>query len=213
MSRFTAIPSVPEGVGSEWQTVLLEAMKENIELLTGQRGERDRSSVAITRDRVRVIPTESRVAGLTTRTEGTSVGFGAPADTTSTGAGVQFPQINQKTTFQAQGAGFNIGGEDVAALDDYQKLIADVTELAGIVNQVVANVSELAFPLLEDHNKDRQDITNLREAVATIASTLDGIRLPNFEDYERLVADVVAISQDLADLRASVNTLIANLRA
>jgi hypothetical protein len=144
MARFTAIPAVPEGVGSEWQTSLLEAMKENIELLTQQRGERDRSSSAITRDRVRVLPVESRVAGLTTRSEGTSIGFGAPAALTS--------------------------------------------------NNTV-------------------DIANLHNAVVGITSTLNGVAFPNFDDYERLVADVVAISQDLSDLRTTVNALIASLRS
>lgn len=52
--RYTAIPAVPL-VGIEpWQSQLLNALKENVELLTGARGETDSASVALNRARITV---------------------------------------------------------------------------------------------------------------------------------------------------------------
>ncbi len=49
-NRFVATPEVPTGGGLlDWQAVLFSAMKENIELLTGTRGEGDLISRAIVR--------------------------------------------------------------------------------------------------------------------------------------------------------------------
>ena len=38
MSRFTGIPSLPQVGVEEWQSRILGAMKQNIELLIGTRG-------------------------------------------------------------------------------------------------------------------------------------------------------------------------------
>ena len=66
MSRFTAIPSIPSGTVTDWQVALLNALKEDIELLCGIRGEADRASEAVTKGDVRVnqftSPTFSRVS-------------------------------------------------------------------------------------------------------------------------------------------------------
>jgi len=47
MSRFSGIPDVPQGGIDEWQALVLNALKENVELLTGQRGEVDGASRAL----------------------------------------------------------------------------------------------------------------------------------------------------------------------
>jgi len=66
MSRFTAVPSVPTGNVTEWQGQILRALKENVELLAGIRGEADGASKAVTKSQVRVNqasnPTFSRVS-------------------------------------------------------------------------------------------------------------------------------------------------------
>ena len=49
MARFTTIPSVPQGGMTDWQTILISQVKENIELLTGQRNEADGASRAVTK--------------------------------------------------------------------------------------------------------------------------------------------------------------------
>ena len=51
--RFVALPEVPEGL-LDWQSILLSAMKENQELLTGTRGESDGASRAVVRSDVTV---------------------------------------------------------------------------------------------------------------------------------------------------------------
>lgn len=52
--RYTAIPAVPQTGVDEWQSRILNALKENVELLTGTRGEPDSASVALNRARVNV---------------------------------------------------------------------------------------------------------------------------------------------------------------
>lgn len=51
--RFTAIPAVPSGM-TDWQTQLQNAMKENVELLCGIRGESDLASQAIVRSDINI---------------------------------------------------------------------------------------------------------------------------------------------------------------
>jgi hypothetical protein len=66
MARFTAIPSVPTGNVTEWQGQIFRALKEDVELLAGIRGEADLASKAVTRSQLRVNqtaqPTFSRVS-------------------------------------------------------------------------------------------------------------------------------------------------------
>ena len=54
MARFTAIPAVPQGGITDWQSVLISSVKENVELLTGLRGEADLISKAITQGQITV---------------------------------------------------------------------------------------------------------------------------------------------------------------
>lgn len=57
MSRFSAIPNPPQSEMSGWQYYMLNALKENVELLTGARGEKDGASRAITKATVTVTQT------------------------------------------------------------------------------------------------------------------------------------------------------------
>jgi len=61
MARFTAIPNIPQSGLTDWQFNTLNAMKENLELLTGARNEKDGSSRALTKSTVTVAqaPTQS----------------------------------------------------------------------------------------------------------------------------------------------------------
>ena len=54
MARFTAIPAVPQGGVTDWQSILMSSVKENVELLTVFRGESDLQSKAITRGQVTI---------------------------------------------------------------------------------------------------------------------------------------------------------------
>ena len=55
MARFTAIPAVPQGGITDWQSVLISSVKENVELLTGLRGETDLASKAVTRGQITLL--------------------------------------------------------------------------------------------------------------------------------------------------------------
>lgn len=54
MSRFTAIPAIPQTGLTDWQFSTMNAMKENLELLIGSRNEKDGASRAITKSTVTV---------------------------------------------------------------------------------------------------------------------------------------------------------------
>lgn len=99
MSLFSAIPSVPNQNISEWQSNILAALKENVELLTGQRGNAGAGNQAVIRGQVRV----NQITAPT------------------------FTRVN------ATGQGYTISGQNVAALDDFGKLINDVQLLANDV--------------------------------------------------------------------------------
>jgi len=53
-ARYAAIPDVPSGGLTNWQAQTLAAVKENIELLTGTRGEKDGASRAILKAQITV---------------------------------------------------------------------------------------------------------------------------------------------------------------
>lgn len=99
MSRFSAIPNPPQSEMSGWQYYMLNAIKENVELLTGARGEKDGASRAVTKASITVstVPTQS---------------------------------MRQVT---AQGAGVNIQGAVVPAMEDYVELLKNVQSLANDV--------------------------------------------------------------------------------
>lgn len=99
MTRFSAIPNPPQSEMTGWQYYMLNAIKENVDLLTGARGEKDGASRAITKASVTI-------------------------------ASVPAQSMRQVT---AQGAGVNIEGAVVPALQDYVELLKNVQSLANDV--------------------------------------------------------------------------------
>ena len=60
MARFVSVPIVPiEGVLDQ-QAFLFASLKENVELLIGDRGEADRASEAVTKGNITVEPMETQ---------------------------------------------------------------------------------------------------------------------------------------------------------
>lgn len=53
-ARFTAIPAVPQGGLNQWEYSTITALKDNVELLIGARGDIGASSRAITKGQVSV---------------------------------------------------------------------------------------------------------------------------------------------------------------
>lgn len=113
MARYTPIPEIPLGGMEEWMFVTLSAMKENIDLLTGQRGESDGASTAISKSSITVQPV---------------------------------PEQGLKQ-LSATGAGFTINGVQVASLDDHVALMTDVRTLAVDVANVRATLNALIAQL------------------------------------------------------------------
>lgn len=109
MARFTGIPDIPQGNIDEWQYRTLDAIKQNVELLAGIRGETDGASAAILRSAV------------TTRA----------------------PTSSNFQALSARGSGFTISGVQVVALEDYTLLLRDFQALAQDVADLRATVASL----------------------------------------------------------------------
>jgi len=112
-TRYTAIPSAPQAGADEWLVRTLNALKENVELLTGSRGEPDRASAALTRSTVR----------------------------TAT------PPTQTMQRVSARGSGVSIGGTNVPVLEDYVALTNDVQKLANDVANLRATLELLLTEL------------------------------------------------------------------
>ena len=112
-NRFTSVPAVPQGGFTDYQTVLIGAVKENVELLTGLRGEVDTVSKAVTQGQVTV----------------NEMG----------------QQKLQQTSAKGTGSVITISGTayELANLDDFRKLIIDVQTLAGDVAEMRATLNFL----------------------------------------------------------------------
>lgn len=109
MARFTGIPSLPQSNIDAWQMSLLGALKENVELLTGSRGEADAASRALLRGQFTVSQ----------------------------------PPAPQFIALSARGAGLTVSGVQVPSLTDYVALLRDVQLLANDVSRLRATVDTL----------------------------------------------------------------------
>ncbi len=74
MSRFVAIPEIPQSGLKDWESSILSALKEDVELLIGSRGEGDFESLSVTRGDIRAVPI-SKVAllGISARGDGFNI--------------------------------------------------------------------------------------------------------------------------------------------
>lgn len=113
MSRFTGIPSLPQVGVEDWQYRFFGAIKQNVELLIGTRGEQDLSSRALLKSSVAITS--------------------APE-----------PSIR---SVSAVGSGFTISGAQVPSLSDYQLLVRDVQSLTNDVAQLRAALNTLISQL------------------------------------------------------------------
>lgn len=111
--RYAAIPDVPAGGLTNWQAQTLSAIKENVELLTGTRGEKDGASRAVLKAQVTV----------------------------------SSPPLQTMQRVTATGSGFTISGVRVPSLDDYNRLVVDVQQLANDVASLRTTVNNLILQL------------------------------------------------------------------
>jgi hypothetical protein len=98
---------------SSWQYQMLGAIKENVELLVGARGEKDGASRAITKAAITVI---------------------------------QAPEQSMRQV-TAQGTAVNLEGAIVPAMDDYIELLKNVQALANDVASIRATLNTLITQL------------------------------------------------------------------
>jgi hypothetical protein len=113
MTRFVAVPDVPQAGLTDWQVNILTALKDNVELLTGGRRETGASSQAITRGSITV----------------------------------NDPPAQTMTRVTATGAGFTISGVSVPSLEDYNRLLVNVQQLANDVAVLRSTVAILLAQL------------------------------------------------------------------
>lgn len=74
MARFTGIPSLPTAGTDQLQAAILSALKENVELLVGTRGESDGASRALLAGQLTVTrPDASSIAAVSARGSGVSI--------------------------------------------------------------------------------------------------------------------------------------------
>lgn len=112
MARFSGIPSVPLDNLDPQVTRILYALKENVELLTNQRGEADGASVALLSGAVTTAQATNAFNGLTAKAVGAEI------------SGVQVPLLS----------------DYVKALQDIQTLAYDVSVLRSTVNTLIAQL-------------------------------------------------------------------------
>jgi hypothetical protein len=113
MSRFTAIPTIPQSGVDYWQSQTFSALKENIELLAGTGTELDGASRAITKGQVSITSTPTQNM---TRVTASGTGY--------TISGVTVPSL-----------------DDYAKLvSDVQNLANDVVNLRSAVNILISQL-------------------------------------------------------------------------
>lgn len=113
MARFAGIPSLPQVGVEEWQYRILTAMKQNIELLVGTRGEQDLSSQAVLKSSVsRIAIPEPSIRAVS------AVGSGF------TVSGAQVPSLADYQNL----------------VRDVQLLVNDVAQLRAALNQLIVQL-------------------------------------------------------------------------
>ena len=126
-TRYTGIPAVPTTGVDMWQAQMFQALKQNVELLAGIRGEADWASKAITKQQVDLADPPAQVM--------TAVSAAAAG-------------TNVLTSFTISGDNVTVTGQaSVPVLDDYTNLVIDVQSLANDVAQLRAVVQLLITQL------------------------------------------------------------------
>jgi hypothetical protein len=115
MARFSGIPTVPQSNVDEATAQLLNAMKQNLELLTGSRGEVDGASKALLRGTV----------------------------TVSTVANPQLQSVSPRGAgFTIGGAQVPAYTDYIALLADFQRLANDVNAMRETLNALIGQLKQ-----------------------------------------------------------------------
>jgi hypothetical protein len=115
--KFTIIPTIPQDGISTWQFATLNAMKENIELLTGTRGDAALPNSAVTRSSITVAsPPVVTMQRVTAQGSGYTI------------SGVTVPSIEDYTNL----------------VSNVQQLAGDVVRLRETVNALIIQLKGLS---------------------------------------------------------------------
>jgi hypothetical protein len=112
MARFSGIPSVPTGINDPQLMRILYALKENVELLTNQRGELDGASAALISGAITISTVDGQFQALSASANGTEVN------------NVTVPLLS----------------DYVKLLQDFQLLAYDVSALRATVNNLIVQL-------------------------------------------------------------------------
>lgn len=132
MPRFSGIPSLPQSGVEEWNLRTLGALKQNLELLTGSRGETDRASQALVRGQFTV--GQPPLPSLTTTTSFSPITFAYHTVKDIAGN-------NQFVVAYDANIGSLQNFVTAAALQaDVQRLTNDVAQLRAIVTTLIQQI-------------------------------------------------------------------------
>lgn len=137
MARFSGIPSLPQSGVEEWNLRTLGALKQNVELLTGSRGESDLASKALIRSQFTVGPPPS--PSLTSVSQlAVSPNISGLTAVNVTPVAVGTPVIVADAGWTAFLSSLSSGG--YASAQDVQRLASDVAQLRSTLNTLIAQL-------------------------------------------------------------------------
>lgn len=140
MARFSGIPSLPQSGVEEWNLRTLGALKQNVELLTGSRGETDLASKALIRSQFTVTPPPSpsltSVSSISTSPINPTTYSSVMAVASGTPGSVVVPVADAGwTTFLG-----SLSSSGSASAQDVQRLASDVAQLRNTLNILIAQL-------------------------------------------------------------------------
>lgn len=137
MARFSGIPSLPQSGVEEWNLRTLGALKQNVELLTGSRGESDLASKALIRSQFTV-----GQAPLPTITTVTTLGpvyntfnYATINDSGGTPRSVPYFDVDMANVLNSIALIAQSG-----TAQDIQRLASDVAQIRNTLNILIAQI-------------------------------------------------------------------------
>lgn len=137
MARFSGIPSLPQSGVEEWNLRTLGALKQNVELLTGSRGETDLASKALIRSQFTVNPPPSpSLTSVSQLSVSPDISGIAAVNVTPVASGT--PVIVANAGWTSFLSSLSSGG--YASAQDVQRLASDVAQLRATLNTLIAQL-------------------------------------------------------------------------
>jgi hypothetical protein len=137
MARFSGIPSLPQSGVEEWNLRTLSALKQNVELLTGSRGESDLASKALIKSQFTVNqpPLPTITSASTVGPVYNSFNYATVKDTSGTDR--QFPYFD---TDMANVLNTIALIAQSGTAQDIQRLTNDIAQLRNTLNILIAQI-------------------------------------------------------------------------